>query len=478
MNEPRIAVAICLHHKPWLAMASLVSLLTQSRQDYDLFFLFNEGDGSCPNKPGYADYRALATIPDASPLIAQSPAIEKHSYAAYDRLARESGINPKLSPFDERLREVCRISRPNTFDMSFENDQALDSGVWLKFIRSQAWRPYDYVFAFQEGTLLTSHHSLSAAVDMARSQNLEFLASAHMKGRLPKSFYSGLGTSGFRLENPTPVDLFHDAMGRRVIDILCRDPELRAAFDSWAGDEAPSRQYHVRDYDIQLLHRAINFLAKDRKITGGRSLRRLKILAQTLLPSLARFDLEYLLSSIFVLLHDHLGARAGFRRDFARERVFSDATLHPLLGLIRPVASGDVLFHRVDEPGWHAAGCNHMFSRGLLEEIDRQFDRYGMYEVLDVPFAGSFLEIFWAYVPFWRGRDMWFWDGFHRVTKDPWTLTREDTPQGMALHLNRYSRGLLTACPAGDYLVLRRLSKDVDYIRSILPPFYFSQGPK
>jgi len=36
---------ILVHHNPWLFCASLISLLLQSRQDYELHLIYIKGDG-------------------------------------------------------------------------------------------------------------------------------------------------------------------------------------------------------------------------------------------------------------------------------------------------------------------------------------------------------------------------------------------------------------------------------------------------
>ena len=108
----RLAIVFCVHHKPWLMMSTLLTLVSQPRQDADCFFLYNIGNGES-SRETYAEYRGLA--------------------------ARE-GVNTQLSPFDERVREVCQLRGWNVFEIEYENDHCLDSGCWYKFIRDERWR--------------------------------------------------------------------------------------------------------------------------------------------------------------------------------------------------------------------------------------------------------------------------------------------------------------------------------------------------
>ncbi|MBF0166125.1 MAG: hypothetical protein HQL45_00730 [Alphaproteobacteria bacterium] len=468
----RIAVAICLHHKPWLAMGSLISLMLQDFQDFDLFLLFNEGDGTCNDKLGYAKYRELLKAETAESVIALSVDVERRSYAEYDQLARQKGINPKLSPFDQRLHELCALNRRNVQSLSFENDQSLDSGVWLKFIRTGAWKDYDYLFTFQEGTLLTSSASLTAALEAASTHNIDFLASAHMKGRIPKSLYTQPGLPDTSPE-ATDIDRFHNQSVAACMELLCRDPDLKRAFDAWGDKVAPTRQYHIRDLEVTLRMRLLAAILEDRPLTGARSTRRLKKLLRILLPEMKRSQLEDWLSRASFLAREHLGISFDFRRDPGKEYIFVDGKRTKISDVVSTVAHKDVLFHKSTEPGWHAAGCNHMFSSALLSDLEQRFENNGLYSILDMPFAGSLLELFWTYVPGWLGRDLWFWDGFHRVTKDPWTLQREDSPEGLALFLNRYYFGEINVYPDDDFLKLRNVSSQYDYLRLVLPKAYF-----
>ena len=123
----RSAVVLCVHHKPWLVMSTWITILAQDYQDFDIYVVYNLGDGRCPDKSSYDVYRQFEQGTGRESAL--SPEIERESRQKYNQLARRSGINPQLSPFDERVRDVCRIHRNNVFELQFENDHALDSGT-------------------------------------------------------------------------------------------------------------------------------------------------------------------------------------------------------------------------------------------------------------------------------------------------------------------------------------------------------------
>ena len=50
---------ILVHHNSWLINTSLISLLLQTRQDYDLHFVYIRGDGEQKNKQSYKGFIKL-----------------------------------------------------------------------------------------------------------------------------------------------------------------------------------------------------------------------------------------------------------------------------------------------------------------------------------------------------------------------------------------------------------------------------------
>ena len=46
----KLAIVFCVHHKPWLIMATLLTTLMQDRQDADFYFAYNLGDGTSPRE--------------------------------------------------------------------------------------------------------------------------------------------------------------------------------------------------------------------------------------------------------------------------------------------------------------------------------------------------------------------------------------------------------------------------------------------
>jgi len=436
-----VALVFCVHHKPWKIMSTLVTVLAQDFQDANFFFIYNVGDGDNP---------------------------EKASYQEFHRLTREFGPHFHLTPFDPRVREVTRLKRSRVFEMEFDNDHALDSGAWYKFLRSGRWRDYDYVFFIQEGTLLTRANAVSAALRFAGRKGVHFLAAGHYKERLPKSLFLRLSTRG---PDSTPLDLFHDRMIRATFDLFCRDADFRALFENWRDDIQPTQQNHVPDVGNSLWDRLLYAANSDgplptywAKRSAASLLRRHRELFQRLDPLLAQTR---------IVAQDFLPLRWTGNGNGSGEMIYVDAARRRLGEVVSTIDEEGVKFHRETEPEWHGCSCNHMLSREFLERFTEKLERHNLYEVLDLPYAGTALEVIWGFLPNWLGFEKWFFNGEHDVWKNFATYKRVDDPQGSADLINRYYRGKLFVGGEAEAVKIRRTSRECSHLREILSEDYF-----
>ena len=432
----KLAIVFCVHHKPWLMMGTLLTLLSQEQQDADLFFAYNTGDGGA-TRESYREYRELA-VPDEN--------------------------NRQLSPFDERVRGVCQLRGRQFVEIEYDNDHALDSGVWYKFIRDGRWRDYEYVLFAGEGLLLAHPRVLSSLVAFADRRQLHFIASGHEKRRVPRATVMHSHKRGAA---PTPMDALHDRMMAATFDIFCRDPEFRAVYDRWGSDFEPETEHHVPG------------------VTGrGERWRRLRGAIQRRWGSAyANPDVSGLARLIRQLPHtiDAAASRLRMGQGGAIDAVGAPMA-HASGGYeARPLgdqdeidSEGGVTFHRVDAPEWFGCTVIHLMSRSLLERFSERLDRFQIYDALDLPFAGSALEIVWGFLPAWLGVEKWFADGFHRPRKQFATYQREDYPPEMASYINRYHRGRLVVDWHDDFLRLDAWRADLGDLRGTLPAEYFS----
>jgi len=431
----RQAIVFCAHHKPWLMMATLMTTLAQDRQDADLFVVYNLGDGSSP----------------------------REAYREYREIAQTAGVNPQLSPFDERVRGVCQLRRDGVFELEYENDHALDSGVWYRFIRDGRWRDYDQVLFLGEGALLAHPRLLSALLDFAARRDVHFVASGHEKRRIPRHMWE---SCFLREPVVTPLDVYHQQMIGRAFDVFFRDPAFRSVYDRWGSDFEVETQHHVPGLT-----------------SGGDVARRARAWVQRRwgtphtdpdAPWPARvarqlpFAANYWASRASIL-----AGRAALEHDMPPMAIRG--------GRVQPVAAPSdavdvehgVHFHCEPGPEWFGCTVLHMMSKAFLERLSEKLAEFRIYDVLDLPFSGTSLEVIWGMLPAWLGFEKWFTDGFHRVRKNFATYRREDYPLEMASYINQYHRGRLAVGWQADYLKLRAWAPRLGDVRGALPAEYF-----
>ena len=443
----RIAVVLCVHHKPWLIMSTLITTLTQGSPSADVYFLYNVGGGECLDRP---------------------------SYRRYLDLAASLGPNPQLSSFDPRVREVCRIRQPNVYELEFENDGALDSGAWYKFIRSELWRGYDYVFFMGEGTLLTRPNSLRAIMEFVESRDIHFLASGHEKRRLPKAVMKNYGR---REPDATPMDAFHDEMIAQTFGVFCRDARFRSIFDAWADDGSGETQNHVPDVWPRgdLGYRLWTIMNSRGPATDGgwRGWAKNQVMharQSALKADAVAAHARIVLGDLFSVAGPERAPRVRSAQD---SYVHVDGGRRRVADVVQTTDWGGLRFHRADEPEWFGCTVAHVMSRSFLERLAGKLEQNDIYSVLDIPFAATALEVIWGFLPQWVGVEKWFTDGIHRVRKHFVTDRREDEPETMAWYINRYQRGAVSVGWKGDLMKLRALRKDLAWVRDVLPSAYF-----
>ena len=252
-----------------------------------------------------------------------------------------------------------------------------------------------------------------------------------------------------------------------TFEIFCRDPEFRNVFDRWGSDFDVETEHHVPGVT-----------------SGGVLRRRVRARIQRQWGSLTNPDAPWagrLIRTCRTAI-DRWISRVRMGRPGRRSRRASpplayvggsyDVCAITNASEIVETETG-VTFHRVEGPEWFGCATNHLMSRTFLERFSERLNRFEMYDVLDLPFAGSALEVVWGFLPAWLGVDKWFTNGFHRVRKHFPTYQREDYPPEMASYINRYHRGRLVVDWQEDYLKLKAWRPDLGDLRQVLPAVYF-----
>ena len=166
MSNHKLAIAHCVHHKPWLITSSVISTHAQSNQDFHTFFLINEGHERDLSEGIFKEeYERYVFIRDQNIHLSRSTNLA----------TSVKSKNTQLDSFDQDVRKFCDLQNGKSSIISFENDHGLDSGAWLKFIKSGEWRPFDSILFMGEGSLLARSSTLNEFVEAIEKKDLNFI---------------------------------------------------------------------------------------------------------------------------------------------------------------------------------------------------------------------------------------------------------------------------------------------------------------
>jgi hypothetical protein len=382
----KYAICILAHHKPWLMMGSLITLSLQGKQEYDLHIIYIQGTGECEHKDTYSDY--------------------------HDIVRRTGQGNPQLSQDQESVLDIVRQTGFQVTYHYYENDHGLDSGTWIKFFRDGKWRVYDYVFCFMEGFLFTGVGVLSAVKEFINRMNPDVIDVGHEQRALPNSVMKNYVTRG---DNISEIDYFHQKKINEIYDLFRRDKNFEELYQLWRVDPLLRESTHG----------VTRHFVPDRVYT-----------LRTKIREYARYFVKK--RRLFFPFRDQVFYAHGHDRHLVPFDYLVDGAIK-----IRGVK-----FFREDSPFFFGCSCQHIFSRKFLESLEKRWESNNLYEVLNIPFCGTPLELIWGMMPAWLGYEKWVFDGAHRPRKNFITLRREDDQEGLAHNINRYFKGVIRVVPS------------------------------
>jgi hypothetical protein len=291
--------------------------------------------------------------------------------------------------------------------------------------------------------------------ELSERHGAQVIASGHEQRRVAKDH---LFHYCERLAEPDAAASGHDESIRRAFAIFSRDPAFARLVEEWRSGFPLETENHVPagGPPSQTLRRV-----------RARWARRFGPPSNGGLAALP-YALEYLAARARLLV--------GSPQHAAAPDVFVNGVPTPA-DRVRPVTRIDgVGFYKVSAPEAFGCATNHLMTRAFLERFSAKLEEFQLYDVLDLPFAGTPLEVLWGFIPVWLGEDKWFTDGFHRVRKDFVTYRREDYPVEMATYINRYFRGRLAVTWQGDFLKIAAYRRGLDRLRAELPSVYFQHA--
>lgn len=324
------------------------------------------------------------------------PNINNKLYKDYFKNYNRTGEkNTQLSEFDDEIIKIIKILKKKNTIINFENDHGLDSGAWIKLIKNKhLWKKYDYCLCLMEGFIFTSPNTLSSILNFINRFEPDFLSSAHEKRFLnlkelrsyKKKNYKSIAIENIwkKLENIPDIDL------------ILKKKNYRKFMRSEETFDRNLTEYHLPKYKTNIWEIIKLFLKSTIKF-------KLNVFKKKIIIS---YDKKYFLNLNKV-----------------------SKEIYTLNGCT---------YHKEENPLFFGCSCQHLFSKKIMLNMDKFFNKNKIYEISRLPYFGEVFEIIWSFLPTVFKTKKWFFDGIHRVRKNIINYKREDNPNGMIKYLNFY----------------------------------------
>lgn len=449
-KKNKIAIAYCVHHKPWLVMSTLITTLSQNYKEFDIYFLHQVGHGD----------KYYGTV-------------HKEYFDEYYDLVEKYGINQQLDSYDPETRDACSISRRNVYHVEFENDHALDSGAWYKFIKRGLWKDYEYVLFMGEGALLTGSSVLGDTIEFVTKNNVDFVTGAQEKRKISKDKFLNKFVEN---DENDEMGKFHDRMIKKTFEHFYRDKKFIKIMKKWGVGFDTEQQHHVPD----IWNRNGSWLKIVSRFYPNNNGRRsvFKNMVNKIIVFINNiFSLKFLCYHFLLFLSKKHFILKNYRcKSISNEQegIFVNNHWENIsnLGLTHLNQQNNVKFHSSEDPAWFGATCNFFVSNKFLVEFSDKLESNNIYQVLDLPYSATALEVIWGDIPLWLGFEKFFFDGIHRVRKNFINNRREDDPDGMVRYINKYFQGELLVKNQNNKIKIVSISKEKEYVLSELNNLY------
>lgn len=396
----KIGLFILCHHKPWLIRSSILSILSQKKIDnLNLHFILIKGNGES-NKNKY--------------------------YQKYNLLKKKYGFkNSQLSNFDDKILKELKKIKYQYKVHEVKNDHGLDSGAWVKFIKSSLWKKYDYNILLMEGFLFTSKNVLSSIEKFILKESPDFISSGHEKRFLKidtKQINKNINNKNHNYfinniwNELYKINIFKKIINKQKNYTIRHGKKIRNL-----------TEHHTKGY-------AISFIEQ----------------------------LKLKIKSILYVNHWYKKNRSVLitsnRKFFIDKKEISKN--------FKSIENID--YHLDQNPFFYGCSCQHVFSKKMIKEMNIFFKKNKIYRLSKYPFFGEVFEIMWGVLPNLLNKKKWFFNGIHRVRKNFINYKREDDIYGMIKYLNFYNKGRINFYIKNNQIKYKLLDKELNnYLKFI-----------
>lgn len=371
----KLAIFILCHHKPWLIRSSLLSLFSQKdNHNYDLHFIMIKGNGEDKSNKKYSEY-----------FLNKMKTGEK---------------NPQLSDFDTNVLKEIKKIKIKYYIHNFKNDHGLDSGAWIKLVKSSIWKKYDYSLLLMEGFLFSSNQVLETLRKFLKLKKPDFISSGH-----EKRFYI---LEQEKIYNETNFNFYQYSTNKIWINLLKIKPIgklFKKSKNYLIRNNKKVRriitEHHISNYPI-------NFFDK------------IKLIIKSII-----FSNHIYKKNKSVLVTTNMKKFIDIKEITKNKYNF-----------------GEVVYHEEKNPFFFGCSCQHVFSKKMFLDTSIFFKKNKIYQLSQLPYFGQVFEILWGALPLILKKKKWFFNGLHRVRKNLINYSREDDDiKNFAKYLNFYNCG-------------------------------------
>lgn len=369
----KIAIFILCHHKPWLIRSSLLSLFSQyDDHDYDLHFIMIKGDG-------------------------ENKLLKK--YKKYFEIKKKTGVkNTQLSKFNSQVFNELKKLKKKYYVHEFQNDHGLDSGAWIKLIKSKIWIKYDYNILLMEGFLFSSNNVLKSLRKFLKQKKPDFISSAH-----EKRFFK-INNEQNKFETN---ESYHDYSIKKIWSKLLEIKKIKKIYKK-------SNNYIIRDQ--KKIHNITEHHISNYSFTF---FEKIKLIIKSIIFSMHIYNKK---KSVLI---------TSSRKVFINSDKISNN--HTEINGIR--------YHVETSPFFFGCSCQHVFSKKMMTQTKHFFKKNNIYKIAELPYFGEVFEIIWGSLPKVLNKKKWYFNGIHRVRKNLINYQREDNINGLVKYLNLYNLG-------------------------------------
>ncbi len=320
-------------------------------------------------------------------------------YKKYFEIKKKTGVkNSQLSKFDSKVFNELKKLKKKYYVHEFKNDHGLDSGAWLKLIKSKIWIKYDYNILLMEGFLFSNNNVLKSLRKFLKQKKPDFVSSAHEK----RFFKIHREQNKFEIN-----ESYHDYSIKKIWSQLLKIKKIREIYKK-------SKNYIIRDKK------------KIRNITEH----------HISTYSLTFFDqIKLFIKSILFSKHIYNKKKSVLVTSSRKVFINSDKIYNS------SIAIDGIKYHTELSPFFFGCSCQHIFSKKMMKQTKHFFKKNKIYKIAEFPYFGEVFEIIWGSLPKVLNKKKWYFDGIHRVRKNLINYQREDNISGLVKYLNLYNLG-------------------------------------